>query len=247
MSVAITVDLDAPDPEECPANLTEMYDGLRTRLSATLNATIIPYITGAETPGVDDQDKVWHRVDADGRPLGTYVFYDGTWRKQYTANIGQIVMYSGDPGTDFAGTDGAGTIGGEWDGWQLCNGENGAPNLSDKFIAGAKMDDLAVGYPEGNGPWKSTVSGETTQEGTGVHEIQLTAGNTYRRATAALTLGHWEADVNTPNVGGGLIGLSGGGADFNLIEADAGNPTPPVIPTLPPWYACALVIFQGYQ
>lgn len=245
MSLGVTVDLDAPDPEECPANLTELYDGLRSRLSATLNATIVPYITGAETPGVDDQDKVWHRVDADGRPLGTYVFYSGTWRKQYTQPVGTICMYSGDPGVDFTGTDGAGTVGGNWDGWQICNGENGSPNLSDKFIVGAKMDDLAVGYPEGNGPWKTTVSGETTQEGAGVHEIQLDSANTYRPARAGIEVRRWEADGNTPNALGNLLGTGTDGT--TLLAADAGNETPPVIPTLPPWFALAYVQFKGYS
>lgn len=245
MSVAITVDLDAPDPEECPADLTELYNGLRTRLSATLNADIVPYVTGAETPGVEDQDKVWHRVDADGRPLGTYVFYSGTWRKQYTQPVGTILMYSGDPGTDFAGADGAGTVGGEWDGWQLANGLNGAPNLSDKFIVGAKMDDLAVGYPEGNGPWKTTVSGETTQEGAGVHEIQLDATNTYRPARAGIEVRRHDADGQTPNPAGPLLGTGTDGT--TLLAADAGNIDPPAIPTLPNYYSLAFAVFQGYS
>lgn len=245
MSTGVTTTFNTPAPEDCPTTFTELIAFLNLYVASQIDTDIIAYVTGAATPDVEDQDKVWHKVDANGRPLGTFVFYSGAWRKQYTSSIGTVVMYSGDPGTDFSGSGGAGTVGGEWDGWQLCNGQNGSSNLSDKFIVAAKMDDLAVGYPEGNGPWKTSVSGETTQSGAGVHEIQLNSSNTYRPATPAVTLGHWAADGNTPNIAGGLIGIAGA-SDFDLIGADAGNPTPPVIPTLPPWFALAYAVFQGY-
>lgn len=243
MSLDVTITLDSPDPEECASDVTELYDNMRSRLSGSIEGTFIPYVTGAATPGVDDQDKVWHRVDADGRPLGTFIFYSGTWRKEYNCPIGMWAMYSGDPGVDFAGTGGAGTIGGQWDGWQLLNGENGVPNLSDKFIVGAKMDDLAIGYPEGNGPWKTNVSGETTQEGAGVHEITLTEDTTYRTPRDAVKVSRWEADGNTLNPAGDLYGR---GTSMDLLAADAGNLEPDPIPTLPNYYASAIAVFKGY-
>lgn len=246
MSFPIEISFANAAPEDCPLTFTDLIALLNTLISGELDGEFVPYVTGASQPSVDDQDKVWHRVDANGRPIGTYVFYSGTWRKQYSVPIGTIAMYSGDPDVDFAGAGHAGTVGGEWDGWQLCSGENGSPNLSDKFVVGAKMDDLAVGYPNGDGPWKTGVSGTTTQEGAGVHEITLDAANTYRPAEPGITLGHWGADGNTPAGAGGLIGSAGGGADFSLIDADPGNPTPPAIPTLPPWYALAFVKFIGY-
>lgn len=246
MSLPLTISFDNPSPEECPTNLQELTDSMNARVSGELEGSFLPYVTGAATPAVDDQDKVWMKQDAQGRPVGTYMFYSGTWRRQYTLPVGTIAMYSGDPGVDFTGSGHAGTIGGNYDGWQICSGENGSPNLSDKFIVGAKMDDLGTGYPT-NGPWKTTVTGESTASGAGVHDITLSAANTYAPAKAALVAGHWEADGNTPNAAGDLIGLSGGGADFNLIADDPGNPTPPAIPTLPPWYALAYIIFQGYS
>lgn len=42
-------------------------------------------------------------------------------------NKGTVLMFTGDP-TDI-GVD-------EWVGWALCNGENGTPNLSDRFVMG---------------------------------------------------------------------------------------------------------------
>lgn len=247
MSFDLTLGFDNPDPEECPVTFQDVITLLNALIRGSLDGDFIPYVTGAATPAVDDQDKVWHRLDAQGRPIGAYVYYSGSWRKQYTASIGQISYYNGDPDVDFGETGGRGTVGGEWDGWQLCNGENGSPNLSDKFIVGAKMDDLSTGYPNGDGPWTTGVSGESTQEGAGVHEITLNADNTFRLQTDAVTLGYWQADGNTPNAAAGLIGRAGGGSDFDLIDADAGKEEPDAIPTLPPYYALALVVFIGYE
>lgn len=246
MSLPLSISFASAAPEDCPTTLTELVVLLNALISGTLEGDFKPYVTGAATPSVDDQDKVWHRQDSNGRPIGTYVFYSGTWRRQYGQPVGTIAMYSGNPAVDFAGSGHAGTVGGDYDGWQICSGENGAPDLSDKFIVGAKMSDIGTGYPT-NGPWKTTVTGESTASGAGVHDITLSAANTYAPAEAALVLGHWTADGNTPNAGGGLIGLSGGAADFNLVNAIAGNPTPPAIPTLPSYYSLAFIIFQGYS
>lgn len=246
MSLPLSIQFDSPSPTDCPVTFSDLVMLLNALISGELEGSFLPYVTGAATPAVDDQDKVWHRTDAQGRPVGTFVFYSGTWRKQYSQPIGALLFYSGDPSVDFAGSGGLGTVGGEWDGWALCNGNNGTDNLSDKFIVGAKMDDLGIGYPA-SGDWNTTVSGTSTTSGAGVHEITLDATNTYAPAKAALVVGHWGADGNTPNAGADLIGLSGGGADFNLIAADAGNPTPPAIPTLPPYFAYAIARFVGYS
>lgn len=244
MANAVTVSFDNPDPEDCPQTFGESVTLLNELVSAELQAEIIPYITGAATPDVDDQDKIWHRVDANGRPLGTYHFYNGNWRRQYTAGVGMVVMYSGDPAVDFSEAGHRGTIGGQWDGWNLCTGENGTPNLSDKFIVGAKMDDLSIGYPNGDGPWKTNVTGETTQEGAGVHEITLTEDNTYRPERATTKVARWEADGNTQNIAGNLYGT---GTSVDLVAGDAGNTDPDPIPTLPPHYALAFAVFLGFE
>jgi len=46
--------------------------------------------------------------------------------------IGEITMYSG----SLSNFDGYGLGSGPWNGWALCNGYNGTPNLSGKFIVG---------------------------------------------------------------------------------------------------------------
>lgn len=49
---------------------------------------------------------------------------------------GGIVMFAGDLSQAFD-ADGTGRKGTPYEGWQLCNGKNGAPDLQDRFVAAA--------------------------------------------------------------------------------------------------------------
>lgn len=236
----VQVSIANPDPGAAPTTFTELIVLLRTLITAVVTGTYVPYVQGSATPAVGDQDKVWHRTDGGGRPMGTYRYYGGNWRREYSGKLGELSFYQGDPGVDFDGT-GLGIIGGEWDGWALCNGNNGTGDLTDRFIVGGKMSDLAIGYTPGE--WRSTVSGSTLAVG-GNNRITLTNDNTYRPARAALEVRKWTADGNTPSAGGPLYGS--GTADQELLAADAGNETPDDIPTLPPYIAAGIVKFLGY-
>jgi hypothetical protein len=141
---------------------------------------------------------------------------------------------------DFAGTDGLGTVEGEWDGWALCNGNNGTVDLSDKFIVGSHMSDMTIGYSGGH--HSTSVTGATTQSG-GAKDFTLDDDHTFRPSTAAVTVAKWKADGNTPDVGSGLYGA---GSSQTLIAADPGNESPDPIPTLPPYLARAYAQFVGY-
>lgn len=240
MAIVVNLAWANPAPEDCPTNLQETVDIYRELLTGSIEASITPYIRQAATPSVDQQNLIWHKIDVDGRPIGTFHFYGGAWRREYSGRQDEIRYFMGDPAIHFE-SDGRGIVGGEWDGFALCNGNNGTPNLSDKFIVGAKMDDLGVGYPT-NGPWKSTVDGTAQQSG-GQKDITLTEANTYRRAVDEFKMSHWQADGNSQNAAGGLWGQ---GSGFVIIAADAGNLTPPAIPTLPPFYALAITKWIGY-
>ena len=246
MATLVDVHFDNPDPDDCPITFVDLIALLNALVHGELQGDFVPYVTGAATPPVEDQDKVWHRLDANGRPMGTYHFYSGTWRKAYDHRLGEVVMYSGNPAIDFTGSGHRGTVGGEWDGFQLCSGENGSPNLTDKFIVGAKMDDLATGYPTG-GPWKTTVGGTTEQEAAGVHEIALTENNVPRPARDEIKLGRWEAEGGqTHDVDGNLYGDFNATGNVLLIPAEPAIP-PITFPTLPNYYALAYAVFVGYE
>lgn len=240
MALPVDVEIAEPDPSAAPTTFSELIELLRELITAEVTGTYLPYVTGSATPDVGDQDKVWHRTDGGGRPLGTFVYYSGAWRRQYIGNPNMILMYTGDPSVDFAGTGGLGTVEGEWDGWALCNGNNGTPDLSDKFIVASHMSDMTIGYA--GGQHSTNISGATTQSG-GAAQVTLDDSNTYRPARAAVQVAKWEADGNTPNAGGGLYGVTSG---VDLLPADAGNETPDAISILPSYLVLAYAKFVGF-
>ncbi len=243
MPVPVVLTWANPAEGTCPTTIDEAVALYRTLLSGEVSGTFTPYILGFDTPSVEDQDKAWIRLDAVGRPLGTYVFYAGTWRREITGKLNEITMFSGNPATFFDGT-GKGLITGQWDGWFLCNGQNGTPNLSDKFIVGAHMDNSAgqTGYSSG---WRSMVSGSIAATG-GSATHTLTLAETPRPAQDALVVDRFDAGASR-DAAGKIFGIEDGTStyDYELIPADAGVTSPTPVPTLPPYYALAYCIFIG--
>lgn len=240
MSLPVQISIANPDPGSAPTTFTELIVLLRTLITAVVTGTYVPYVQGTTTPAVGDQDKVWHRTDGSGRPMGTYVYYSGGWRRQATHRLNEVVMYRGAPADDFDGT-GLGIVGGEWDGFALMNGNNGTVDWSDKFMIASHMTDMTIGYS--GGQHSTNVSGSTTQFG-GVATVTLDADHTYRPARAAVSARKWKADGNTPDAGSSLYGS--GSTDVELLAADAGNESPDAIATLPPYLATAYVQWVGY-
>lgn len=246
----VDINITAPDPNDCPATFVEMVALLDTLITGTVIGDFLPYITGTDTPGSDDQDKVWHRLDTNGKPIGSFIYFNGKWRREYSGRLGQICLYSGDPAFDFddsgrgkiEGDDGAT---GEWDGWHLCNGEDGTEDLRDKFIVGGRRYNANL--------WESDVSVVTPAEGPprgaaahtgGTNEITLTSETTFQPAVAPIVIGQWTAEGNAPGVS--LFGPTNGGGDVTFQAASDGVPEPDPIPVLPPYLAVAYVVFVGY-
>lgn len=121
-------------------------------------------IVSSSVPASTLSSKVWFKIDTAGRPLGTYIFYNGNWRKVYTGLPSEIRMFSGDWTIYFDGS-GLGVVGGEWDGWALCNGNNGTQNLANRFI---------VCGEEFSGEWLTIVDQFNLTNSGGVGSEQLT-------------------------------------------------------------------------
>ena len=250
MSFPVNITLANPPEGYCPTTITQLYDGLRTDLTAEVSTSYLPYILGSSTPAVEDQDKAWIRQDAAGRPLGTFLFYAGSWRRQYNGKFNEITLFNGNPALFFDGT-GRGLTTSEWDGWSICNGQNGTPNLTDKFIVAAHMDDSAgqTGYSSG---WRTMVSGSILATG-GSKDTTLGISQIPRDPSDVLVVDTFTADGNARDPAGLLFGhhsvSTGDPGDSGteiLIDADAGEGSPDVVPTLPPYFALAYVIFTGY-
>lgn len=238
--------LGAPDPNFMPTTVAALYADIDQRLSVALTSgNYAPPVIGASTPAVGDQDKVWIKTDGAGRPIGTFLFYSGNWRRVYRASLGDVKMFSGNPSGLFDGT-GLGILGTEQDGWALMNGSNGTPDWSNLFVAAANMNNTG-GAGQYSSGWQSFVDGYSVKKTGGVATITLNAGNTYRPSTPAVHVDNWTADGNARSPTGPLFGVvGGGGTNTVLVAADAGVPTPPAIETCSPFIAAAFCQFIGY-
>jgi len=247
MSLPVTVTFGTAPDGTCPTTFNDLIVQLNALVSATTTGSYVPYVVGAVTPSVDDQNKAWIRLDNAGRPLGTFLFYAGSWRRQYNGKFNEITMFNGNPSL-FFDSNGLGLTTSEWDGWHLCNGKDGVINLTDKFIVASHMDDSdgSVGY---SSVWRSKVSGSILATG-GVKDITLTEDNTYQTPHDQILLDKFTADGNARSNSGALLGHYSGTHDPDGSEAINagfdGNTSPDPIPTLPPYYALAFAVFIGY-
>lgn len=260
MNPPISITIGSADPNAAPLTVNELFALLQNVITAEIFGSYIPYILGHDTPSVDDQDKAWIELDTQGRPLAIKTFYNGLWRRVYNGMIGEIRGYSGDPSIDFEMTDpnpGVGKIGGRYDGWYLCNGKNGTPNLSDKFLIGGHMDNSNghVGYNNG---WQSAIttpSGTVNDYKTGGQFVEtlLPANIPTQPASIKFDTGglaklyKWKADGNAQDDSGDLWGLDNPGATpHQIIDDTPANATPTPIWTTPPFISLGWIIFKGY-
>lgn len=236
-----------PDPDSCPSTMTELITLLNLLVTSTVNGAFSTFTMGSSIPAVNDQDKPWFKLDAQGRPLGAYKYYNGNWRRLYNVPVGTIVMFTGDPSGLFDG-NGLGIVNTDWDGYQLCNGNNSSPNLSDKFVIAGRLDN--VGLSQYSSGWQTNVGGSGSKTG-GNPTITLTDPTTYRPSAPSLTVGRHEVagEIVTAAASGRLYGtrdMSVVGSDIELVPLDEGNTDPAPITTLPPYYAVAFAVFLGY-
>lgn len=104
---------------------------------------------GSSPPSSALTNKVWYKTDAAGRPLGVFMFYNGNWRKVYTGvAVGEIRHFFGS--NSYFDGSGRGIVGGDLDGWAVCNGANGTPNLHGCNLKGGH---LGVSVGRGDGWW----------------------------------------------------------------------------------------------
>jgi hypothetical protein len=248
------------DPNASPLTINELIDILNSLLSVKISGSYIPYIIQHGTPGADQSGYAWIELDSGGRPISTRIYYNGKWRKIYSGMIGEIRMYSGDPGDGDVWTPlGHGVVGSDYDGWQICNGNNGSPDLSDRFIIGAHMNDKD-GHNKYNKHWQTFVDGKSDLQlgGEKDHMIQMAdlppLDTPNGHAGLSLNGKGWKDGAEHPGSPAAIVDIEYGmQKDYSVpIAAYGSNPngSPPTpqtpIPSLPPFYALALIIFQGY-
>ena len=283
MSPPVQTTLPPPPTGSHPLNIVELFALIDMGLTSAITETIPPYmpyiLQSAEPTAPGDQGKAWIKLSSQGIPLGIYVYYvpatppnaTGSWRRVYNGMLGEIRIYSGNPATDFDvnpnGSWGAGKIGMEYDGWHLCNGVDGTPNLTDKFIVGAHMDnsDDAQGHHHngyGANGWQTFVDGKSDLTTGGVAETLITPvylpplDSTNGTSAQQITGNEYKATPETPHAdavflidthyGNSLshtITVATYGAD-DPTGTSANKQIP--FPTLPPFIALGYITFIGY-
>lgn len=249
MSIPVVGGFGTPDPDAAPTTLTQLITQLNALLTLSIDETITPYILGNDVPGVDDQDKVWYRIDDMGRPFGAYVFWNGLWVLPPPPLASQIGFWAGDPTVNFdangTGVAGPGPVANETFGWQIMNGFGGTTNISDRFLVGARVDNVGItGWDPVTRMWLTNITGEPLGAG-GESTITLDQDTTYRPATDAVEVGKHDA-TGSSGSGGPLYGASDSD-NFNLVDADAGNESPDSISIVNPFAAVAMLQWIGYS
>lgn len=266
MNPIISTTIGAADPNASPITVNDLINLLNQLITSEIQGSYIPYVIQHDTPGVDDRDKAWIELDTGGRPIALKTWYAGNagaWRRVYNGMIGEIRGYSGDPSIDFdKNADGlytSGKIGERYDGWNLCNGTNGTPNLSDKFLLGAAMDNVGKdGYANG---WQAAITGPdgTVQAyKTGGRFIETIIQDNLpllTNAAAGDAAGLWiygnEAKEDAPHPGTKVPLVDSHYANaipqqVNLTVDPYGKNPPIPLWTTPPFVALGWIIFRGY-
>jgi hypothetical protein len=242
--------LDHVDPKATPLDINELIDLLNPRLHSEIQGSYLPYVIQHDTPDTNNRNKAWIELDTQGRPISTKIFWHGSWRRIYNGMLGEIRMFSGDPSnTQLWQESGRGQPGEIYDGWAICNGNNGTPDLSDRFIIGAHMNNHDhPGYSTPDGGWVSWISNTEAEHEGGVRDITLDKDNTYRAPIEELKVGKWAADTNAHSSTGQMFGdvSATSGENRVIIDADEGNTEPPAISTIPPFIAMGFIAFIGY-
>lgn len=236
----VTTAFALPSPNAAPLDFTQQVQILNTLVHSQIEGNYLPYTIGHSVPGVDDRNKAWIELDSVGRPLAIKIWVTaggGAWRRIYNGMLGQICMYNGDPTVDFD-NDGRGLIGKFYDGWHLCNGNDGTIDLSDRFIIGGHMNkaDGKVMYDNG---WVTSVDPDKSQATGGALDFGPGTLNSY---WPSIDVGLWTANGNAPADDGDLFGLKGGQKSFRIQNENV----PPHIQILPPFIALGFVQFIGY-
>jgi hypothetical protein len=258
MNPPVQVTFGHADPTDNPLNINELIDLLNRVVMGEITGSYIPYVVGSATPNVTDQDKAWLKQDTQGRPIALMTFWRGNWRRVYNGMLGEIRGYSGNPKDDFDDT-GLGKISEQYDGWALCNGQNGTPDLSDKFILGGHMndDDTNVGYDDG---WQARITGPngvTANYKTGGRFLETLGYNNLpilSNATGTEAPGLWirgkEAKEDTAHTDIEVLVdthfANATSHEVNITPTPYGKSPPDPIWSLSPFVAAGWIIFVGY-
>jgi len=238
-----------PDPNASPLSVTQLVQLLNVLISSEIQGAYAPYVLQSGTPDVRDQDKVWIEQDTQGRPVNIKTYWHGRWRRVYNGMLGEIRIYSGDPSIDFD-SNGLGIVSGNYDGWHLCNGQDGVEDMSDRFVIGAHMNNNQLAGYQG-GQWVTTEVNSGGEHSGGARDITLNAENTFQPAQPPVVVGKYlfpGGTGETLDSAGDIYGkpsLQDDTKNKTLLDG-IDQTTPSIINIIPVYLAFAYIKFIGY-
>jgi len=135
MALTANFHLNTPPAGSCYGTVEDLFGLFRAAASVTLDGTLVGISKGSTQPSVDDTDKAWLKTTETGHPVAWYSFYNGKWRPVPRADVYDVkYMFISLPDASLFDGTGKGNIDTIMDGWALCNGNNGTPNMTDRFV-----------------------------------------------------------------------------------------------------------------
>jgi hypothetical protein len=191
---------------------------------------------GSIQPSSSITQKVWFQIDAAGRPIGIRMFYNGNWRLLYTGSVGDVKPYARSLSGLVDGT-GKGIMSGSLDGWALCDGRNGTPNLVNQFVVCAdNITNLTTNV--------NPSSPNSRQGGAATHVI----GRTNLPNMVARLLKKSFSFVHGGEGGEELYKAATTADDWPIVQQNTGLPVGGSAPVnhVPPYYSLMYLMFIGY-
>ncbi len=148
------------------------------------------------------------KLEVEGNANFTQTVYADKFDGKGIVPVGGIIMYSGSI-TGLFDASGLGISGTKMEGWAICNGNNGTPNLISKFVVGAKP-----GEPLNDGDYDYAVKEEG---GENTHVLTVNEIPSHNHHVQGYT------NYSTTGIGIEMEGGGDTGSDPELDEA-AGNP-----------------------
>jgi hypothetical protein len=220
-------------PAGTPPWKQELLDLVVSYLTVQFTENVKVPNYGADTPPPDRQDRPWNRTDINGRPIGTWIFYNGTWVKDWGVPVGMIAVCNDLVPLALDPTGKATSS--AWMGWFLCNGQNGTPDMRDRVVLGYK--DNATATMGSTGGTKEIQVANTTQ---GLY-VDLRKAQTFRGNTPGNIFPdfvfYFTEDARERKMGG---------VRNPQVPVEGGTTSPP-INVMNPYIVQAFIQYRGYS
>jgi hypothetical protein len=161
----------------------------------------LPIVFNGSAPA--NTDSIWYDTTDSKNPVRK-IYINGAWRRDWSVPIGEVRMFS-IPTAGLVDGTGKGTTGLSFEGWAVCNGNNGTPNM---------LSSDGYGW-QGRSPMAA--SGSVALGGTGGKSLHILS-------TAEMPAHyHLSGTVNPVQAGGGATMISQSGGSQFYTQYEGGN------------------------